>query len=240
MKDSKFQYPPQIGTYSVKVKSGASWKAYKHARFQISVGQEYHESEKFKATMEWAKHRFDKVIICVNDTLQRYNFICNEGLQDLEAHTKAEAQGREWVERNISTIRSLPNYEIHRWDDWRNHLEFQKEYAYVTNLYEHEALVKDLVMQDVLTFWNRRTQKRGNHTGVSFSEFKNASTNYLIEETAAFFLMFKKDHAVDIYPGSTLLPCVLAHKYCFNSDSSPLGEKAFTRIDFARKIAQAA
>ncbi len=59
--------------------------------------------------------------------------------------------------------------------------------------------------------------------------FKAHAVRYLLEETAAFFLMFARDKAVDIYPGSTLLPCALAKGY------GPDNEVHFTRIDFKRR-----
>ena len=67
------QYPPQDGAYAVKVKNGAGWNAFDTARLQISVGQPYHEGDKLAATADWVRHRFGRVIVCVNDTLQRFN-----------------------------------------------------------------------------------------------------------------------------------------------------------------------
>src|SRR5688572_6281343 len=92
------QYPAQTGSYAVKVKNGRGWHAYDVARLPISVGQSYHEGEKFKATLRWLQPRFKKIVICVNDTLQRHNF---SNISDNEAFFKAEAAGREWIERNI-------------------------------------------------------------------------------------------------------------------------------------------
>ncbi|GEM_PF-915534 len=233
MKNSKNQYPSQTGKYAVKVKYGGGWSSFKTARFHISVGQEYHEGEKFKATMEWAKHRFEKVVICVNDTLQRYNYLYKSSLSPEQAFSQTEKLGQEWIDRNLPIIQSLPNYELHRWEDWRNSDDFASQYNYVLELYNKVPLVKDLVEEDVLTFWKRRVIKEGT-PDYSFVRFKEASTQYLLEETAAFFLMFKKDLAADIYPGSVLLPCVLAQKYCVGLKAPMLGDRAFTRIDFSR------
>lgn len=234
MKDSKKQYPPQTGAYAVKVKNGRRWDVYSTARFHISVGQEYHEGEKFKATMQWAKHRFDKVIICVNDTLQRYNYVYKEGISNDDAMSKSENAGREWLERNLSAIRSIPSYEIIRWNNWLNHPDYSSESNFVHDLYHSDENVRSLIANDVMTFWKRRQIREGAETYAEFERFKAASTAYLLEETAAFFLMFKRDVAVDVYPGSVLLPCVLAEQYLGLSDRN-LGGGAFTRIDFSRR-----
>lgn len=234
MKNSNVQYPPQFGKYAVKVKNGRGWNAYKTARLQISVGQEYHEGDKFEATINWAKHRFEKTIICVNDTLQRFNFSYKTNMDTSQALFVSESEGAAWVERNKRYIEQLPNFELYRWENWRSHPAYAAEYEYVTNLYQKDNLVKDLVLQNVLDFWKRRERKADMSGDYHFDTFKKASIEYLLEETAVFFLMFKKERAVDIYPGSTLLPCVLAKQYCSGQELYELGERAFTRIDFSR------
>lgn len=237
MKDSTRQYPAQTGSYAVKVKNGRGWDAFDTARLQISVGQEYHEGEKFRATVEWAKHRFDKVIICVNDTLQRFNDRYQTMLEEADAFARTREEGAAWIARNRAVIETLPSYELYRWDDWRGHAGFEAEHAHILDLYLRDGVFRDHILAEVMRFWKRRTEKAAGGMGCSFEAFKLASIEYLLEETAAFFLMFKKDMAVDIYPGSTLLPCLLAQAYCDVPARAQLGERAFTRIDFSRKAA---
>ncbi len=236
MKNSNHQYPAQTGVYSVKVKNGRGWDIYNTARLQISVGQEYHEGEKFKATIDWARHRFKKVVVCVNDTLQRFNYLYQDGSSESDAFNKAEAAGREWVERNLSIIRSAQNFEIHRWEDWRRNPEFAYEYEHVQNLYNKDPYIKDMVNHEVLNFWKRRIVKDDGKVGYTFASFQKASTAYLLEEIAVFFLMFRRDEAADVYPGSVLLPCLLGQRYCHGLKYNLLGGRAFTRIDFARNV----
>lgn len=232
MKNFKDQFPPQSGLYSVKVKNGSGWNKYSTARLQISVGQEYHENEKFKATIAWLSHRFDHVIVCVNDTLQRYNYIYQAGSSEEDALNVSEEMGREWIERNIETIRTLPSFEIHRWKNWLSHENFLSQHRRIKNLYEISPEFKELIHADILEFWKRKKDKE-QATYADFERFKKYSSDYLLEETAAFFLMFEKDVAADIYPGSVLLPCVLAEKY-LNLPDRYLGGAGFTRIDFLR------
>jgi len=172
------QYPPQTGAYAVKVKTGAGWQEFDTARLQLSAGQPYHEAEKLRATFNWVGQRFEKVIICANDTLQRFNHEM-DGLTPSEAFSKAESDGREWIERNISSIRSLPNY-------------------------------------------------------TDFERFADLSKRYLLEETAVFSIMFKTEAAVDIYPGSTLLPCTIFQGQTVDGAPDGLGMGHFSRIDFKR------
>lgn len=225
------QYPPQDGAYAVKVKNGAGWNAFDTARFHISVGQAHHEDEKFRAAMRWAGHRFQKVIICVNDTLQRHNHIF-DGMNDKGAFAKAEADGREWLERNLQIIRCLPDVEIHRWEDWRSRPDYDEKHAEIAEQYCNDRHFRETIDTEVLTFWQRRQKRTGLTEAYRFADFRQNSTNYLIEECAAFCLMFQSDHAVDIYPGSVLLPCAL-----FKNEDG-LGTRAFTRIDFRKNAAK--
>ncbi len=236
MKNFKKQYPAQTGKYAVKVKYGRGWAAHDTVRLQISVGQNYHEGEKLIATLDWAKYRFKKVIICVNDTLQRYNYLYKDGCDEKTAFELSEAAGREWIERNINIIRRLPNYEIFRWEDWRASSQFQSEYNYVLHLHAQNQYFKNMIQQDVLNFWQRLLSKEHEPSNHNFDSFQQVSTSYLLEETAAFFLMFKRDAAIDVYPGSTLLPCLLGQKFCSGLGSPALSEHSFTRIDFSRNF----
>ena len=235
-------------TYKVKVKNGAGWRAFDTARIHISVGQQYHEGEKFKATVDWAKDRFERVIICVNDTLQRSTvdwakdrfervIICvNDTLQrhnmeeimtPAEAFLAAEAAGREWIERNISQIRRLPRYEIKRWEEWRSHADYQDELDRMVNAYHNNPAFTRQVEEEVQAFWDRHKKHDPALSEDGFAAFRTHSTTYLLEECAAFQIMFCRNKGVDIYPGSTLLPCKI-------SNISGLGDRGYTRIDFSR------
>ena len=105
-------YPPQTGRYKVKVKNGSDWRKHRHCRLQVSVGQESHEDDKFKATMGWVSDRFtvdksSRIYICINDKLQRWNFMFNEGLTEEEATVKANELGSTWMERNGAAYRQV-------------------------------------------------------------------------------------------------------------------------------------
>lgn len=195
-------YPAQTGPYLVKVKNGAVWRNYRVARLQISVGGDRHEGEKFKATVEWLKHRFDKVIVCVNDTLQRFNYVM-EGMSEEEALKYSLAAGREWVSRHMDEIRDLPNVEVYRWEEWKDSA-FEKAYQNVLELYDESPEFRN---------------------SMEKSQKNSYSREYLLEEIAVFSLMYQKEKAVDVYPGT--LPKVM----------SIFQDQHTTRIDFMRKKA---
>ncbi len=192
---------------------GASWKKYDSARLQISVGQAYHEGTDLAETVAWAASNFKKTIICVNDTLQRYNA------------PGAKEAGDAWLERNKETINKFPNIKVTRWDYWLDHPDFPSLHADVRNKYKTDPLFREAVDNEAMAFAVRQKP-------INMGTFLERSRAYLLEECAAFQIMFATP-AADIYPGSSLLPCQI-----FKGDEG----KGFTRVElkrsaFARKIA---
>lgn len=181
---------------------GAIWKKYKTARLQISVGQSYHEGYQLSETVKWVCANFDKAIVCVNDTLQRYN------------EPNAEEAGAAWIERNRNILANLPNAEIIRWNHWLYHPDFPGYLADIKDRYKNDPIFKEAVDCEAMAFALRRKPQ-------SLGAFIERSRAYLLEECAAFRIMFAIP-AADIYPGSTLLPCQL-----FKND----GAKGFTRVE---------
>jgi tRNA-dependent cyclodipeptide synthase len=218
-------------TYQVvaKVKRACNWSEFDNARLQISVGQEYHEGEQLKATLEWASSNFEKVQVCVNDTLQRHNLIF-EGMNENEAFEVSETLGREWIERNHNLLKSFPNVEVKRWEQWRNHRDHYKNLRDMIYSYENGKHFKMSVNQEAGSFWERAKRNKG-YQDQDFESFTHHTRDYLLEECAVFSTMFRDMEAADIYPGSTLLPCSLL---------KGMGAYGFTRIDFKHQKLQAA
>lgn len=187
---------------------GASWRKYDVARFQISVGQAYHEGLAFSKTADWASRNFTKVIVCVNDTLQRFN------------GPGAKEAGSAWIERNKNIISTLPDVEIIRWDQWLDHPDFADKHAEVKNLYKKDPAFREAVDLEAMTF---AVRQKSNNMGASIER----SQLYLLEECAVFQIMFRTP-AADIYPGSSLLPCQI-----FKEDEG----KGFTRVELRHSVA---
>jgi hypothetical protein len=175
MKDFK-----DVVQYKVKVKNGAGWRAYKAARLQISVGGERHEGEKFKATIDWVGQNFDRAIICVNDTLQRFNAQVH-GMDAGAALVKAAQAGEQWIARHSDEIAALQNVDVIRWDHWRQLPEFTPRHEQVLARYENDRIFREAVDE---------------------SKKNNLSRPYILEEIAVFSLMYEQETAVDVYPGT--------------------------------------
>src|SRR3989339_1320591 len=135
MSGSNKMYPQQNGLYSVKVNKGHEWKAFKTVRMEISVGQPYHEAEKFACTIDWALGRFENIALLVGDTIQRYNLMFDEGLKEEDAKSRSFAAGTEWIQRNIKPIIKA-RANIYRWNDWLNAPDYKETEKAVNTLYQ--------------------------------------------------------------------------------------------------------
>lgn len=214
----------------VKVKRAGGYQDYSAARFHISVGQEYHEGQKFKAAMDWGVENFSKLIICVNDTLQRHNLIF-EGKNPEEAFDIAQQLGSDWVERNSSFIsdamKKADNVEVVRWETWHKHPDFVEEFQNINFLYDNDTYIQDEINREAEAFWLRRKKANNLSSNFQHEKFLKHSIEYLKEECAIFSIMFReKPPAADVYPGSSLLPCRLLKDGIGNS------KHGFTKIEF--------
>ena len=235
MRNSRLDFPAQTGSYAVKVKNGAGWRDHDTARLQISVGQPYHEGDKLAATLDWVSHRFKHVIICVNDTLQSTNYQFEEGLSARTAFAKASNAGSNWLARNRHLIEKLPSFEIHRWEDWKTWPDYARSMHRTMQMYKNNHEFHEAVAGDIESRWQRRTRNSATDDNARYAEFKKFSEQYLLEETAIFAMMYDRDRAIDVYPGSSLLPCTLFQGREIEGAPQGLERGAFTRIDFSRR-----
>lgn len=218
----------------VKGKTCPDWESQKLLRLEISVGQAYHEREKFACTVDWASHRFDKCVVLVNDTLQRFNLMFETGMNNAEAHQRTWREGSEWIERNLSAITRLPDYEIIRWDAWKRSQGYFTDLSKVRAMYRKDKRFKGSIDQAIETIWQRKSLPEAQR-----QRFFDLSRDYLLEETAVLNMAYKTLGGISAYPGSFMELWEM-----FLDDPSPdvpegLKDAHCLRIDFAkRKTAQ--
>ncbi len=230
-------YPAQIGPYKVKVKSNQTtdrWLDYSMARCQISVGQEYHEGSKLVAMLDWSIDRFDDVQICVNDTLQRFNLMFEKGLSEKNASYIAQRVGDEWIERNSSLWRHAQNVSIIRWDKW-----LEDEYTAISPktafLYANNPEFKEAIDRNISDIWERRKHLQPHiYKPEAFPRFSELSKQYLLEEITAFSIMYEKDEAIDIYPGTAIFAATVFQGREIAGAPPGLGKGHFCRVDFSK------
>lgn len=216
------QYPAPLGPYKVSIKGKSSWQQYKTARLQISIGNTKQEGEKLFAMTEWLSHRFDKVIFIVSDTLQKHN---------LGSYDEALRQGKEWLQSNKEAIEVIPEHKrvITTWDDWLSHPDYAAAKAEIDRLFDQNLVLKEAIHSKALEFCSRSVRL------VDQANDFDTAINYLLEELAAFAVMFRETPAADFYAGSWLENVYRALAEVSNSDLLS-GFKAvnFTEVDFVR------
>lgn len=234
----KKQYPPQTGLYAVKVKTEQStcdWKQFNNVRLQISIGQPYHEGDKFKATIDWCRNRFDNIQICVNDTLQRYNYMFENNASEYEAFDITRQLGNEWFARNKKLFYPTPVFEIVYWDEWKKNTEFNVIQKQINNLYNNNHRFKKAVDDNYIDLWKRKNSINPDYyNSASFERFATLSCQYILEEIAVFCLMFDKKEAVDIYPGTGLFVTNIFQDKPVPNAPSGISKRHYCRIDFLR------
>jgi len=159
----------------------------------ISVGQDYHEGEKFVATLEMIEKRFAACDIIICDILQRYNFSPEYTLE--QSIQQVELEGTKWIERNMKYINNanIP-IKIIRWKECLEFWGFKLALENIKNLFHEDSSLQLALKADIQKFIDRDQAR-------SINEIESACTNYLFEEAAVFISFFyEKKYDYVVYP----------------------------------------
>ena len=177
----------------------------------ISVGQNVHEGEKFKATLNLINKNFKKCTIGVCDTLQRHSIAMLAGLEGDVLYEIAKKDGDQWIDRNIEYCKkylAIP-FEIIRWDNWLRDEKYKLYREQVNFLYNTDKVFVSIIEKLAIEF-NNRLKKRD----YNLDEEKGLklSTEYLLEECAVMSIWYEEGYNVDVYPAIRNE----AIEYCFS------------------------
>lgn len=230
------QYPAPTGPYKVFVKDKGLWQKHDTARLQISLSNPKHTGKKFSALAEWAAARFDHVTLVVSDTLHRHNLALNLNLDHRAAYESALSQGDYWISQNQEALNVIPNRTVTRWDDWLSHPDFNEAHALMIKLYGEHDGVRVAVQEKAASFSGKRIEDLMD--AFSPRAITDTSVRYIIEELAAFSLMFRGKRTIDIYPGDWFQDAFNVLKTVENMPLLSGFEKAeCLRVDFVRNNA---
>lgn len=163
----------------------------------ISVGQLYHEGEKFKAAIKLVNKSFAFCDILVSDTLQKYTiYLDNKDKNEDELYILAKKAGDDWIERNMQYISTLTiPYHISRWDEWLVKDKYNFYHEKVRELYNSNITYKNLVDEVAYDFLSRRNYLNDKDEQSAF----DSSLKYLLEESAVTCL-FEGLYKFCVYP----------------------------------------
>jgi len=173
------------------------------AVLHISVGQEYHEGQKFLATIDSINAKFSQCDIMLCDTLQRHTlYITHPKIKNNEQfYQLALEEGDHWLERNKVAINNLKiPHKIYRWDYWLNDSEYESFRKKVDELYDSDLNYRQAI-HDTINIFVDRLKKRIDKNKFDFEYFFKVCLEYLKEECAIIIPMWmRNEYDFIIYP----------------------------------------
>ncbi len=166
----------------------------------VSVGQEPHEGEKFRATLKMLNSYFKNCTIVVCDTLQRHTLLLKHNNKSQEElYSLSERLGSEWIERNKPIIEEelkIP-YKIIRWDKCLKNKNFEENYKKAKDLCATNEQCKIVVEKIINEFYTRYKKHTENlNAELCFQQ----SSLYYLEELACVLEWFDEEYDYEIYP----------------------------------------
>ncbi len=156
----------------------------------ISLGQKYHEGEKFILTIELVNIRFGECTIVIADTLGRHAAL-KESEEDTDemVQQKLRDKGDKWIEQNAGALKKLTiTHKIVRWDKYLQHSEYQTKRNMIESLYKEDEPFKKAVEGSIANFLRRYKQQRQDKEGYDLDKAFRDSLEYVKEECAVLLL----------------------------------------------------
>jgi len=166
----------------------------------ISVGQEYHENEKFEATVDLINESFKSCQLMLYDSLQRYTMALMSNFSPDELHASATKQGDFWFERNSHAVERLNISRIIRWNDWLAHPEFNAARSKIEALIQQDPTYKHSFDITANEFLDRFSSRLSESEHINMARAKTLCHNYLVEECSALCLWPETGCYIEVYP----------------------------------------
>lgn len=200
-------FSPQITPYKVSSRKGVgdgSWMNSSKIIFEVSLDNKKYYGDYFFSILQWAQERFSEITIIICDTLQRYNIMHDQKINEKEAFEISINLGKNWISQNQFNLRSLKTKPtIYHWDHW---LSYKDDFVLYQNtlqdLYDSNIYFKnecDKVFENIL---NRFEKKYKSQTIIKEDVIHNVIKPYFFEETAVTSIFLSKLDGVSAYPGS--------------------------------------
>ncbi|NKY49674.1 tRNA-dependent cyclodipeptide synthase [Nocardia vermiculata] len=141
----------------------------------VSVGADYHEGEKFGATIDLLNRSgFGQITVAVADTLQRHNL----GIESARAYAESRRRGDQWVARNRPLLDLLTaDTDILRWDDALVDPEYPRALRDVRAAYTSNTGYRAAIDTTIDRFVARR-----DGDGADLERVRQRCLAYLLEE----------------------------------------------------------
>lgn len=173
----------------------------KSCLFTISVGQQTHEGEHFRATIELLNDTFKNCIMLVDDSLQRHTMAINQDNAPEYYYEMSIKEGELWLQRNEKYYGQLTNLaKIIRWDTWLQHPDFHLKRNAILNLIEQDPTYKIAFEQSINEFTEKLQKRTTENKYVDIDRAKKLSFDFIVEECTALCLWPELNCNYEVYP----------------------------------------
>lgn len=152
--------------------------------------------------IDWLKSNFHSGTIVIGDYLNRHNEYILTGNVGPDSVIPGLQKGKEFIDYILDRLKHT-KIKIIRWSDFYSDPNFFCELKNVYDLFENNPSFHNTILLSCEDFI-RRQIKRGTKYNIPVDEAIKYSTDYVLEETAAFGIMNRRGYNNYIYPGKHL------------------------------------
>lgn len=173
------------------------------ALLTISVGQQTHEGEVFKATMELVNNSFGSCVILVDDSLQRHTMALNETNDADFFYDLSIKEGQRWLERNkrFYDLLNIPRQIMH-WNKWLNHPNFVHSQNEIIKLIDADPAYRTAFDESINEFLDKYCSRLACPENFDRERAYKLSLDFVIEECSALCLWPELKCHFEVYPNS--------------------------------------
>ena len=211
MRDSTFENSelPKVGI--VKITPNVTKEklfSLRRCYIGISLDNPVFYNSSLTAILKWGAEKFEQCLIVLGDYLRRHNEYIFNGLQGPVAEKASFQAGDEYIEktREIFAQFTEPKLTLIKWKDCLGWPQYSTSKKILDNLYNNDDTFRAVVQKDAFAFIKRQ-KKRNEDLSVPMEKAIDISSEYLLEEIAAFSALSERGWNVELYPGPEL--CVL-------------------------------
>jgi hypothetical protein len=168
----------------------------------ISVGQESHEGERLRATVDALNDTFGRCIITLHDALQRYTMSLNYNKDPADFYAAGVKEGELWMERNAPILKNLIiDNEIVPWDGWLQHPDFKRHRGLIQLQMKENEPYRHAFETTLESYLARHIKRLPQSVVLDIDRARTICEDYLIEECAVLCLWPETKACVELYPG---------------------------------------
>ena len=184
----------------------------------ISIGQKYHDGEKFLAIIKLINKSFKACTLFVADSIYRHTLKITDSSSDPILYQKAALKGQLWLDynRHILSQLTIPHH-ILRWDYWLQHPDYLKWHAVISKFYGTNAVYQHALDETIVAFLTRYKQTLTDKISFNMQHAFTCCLAYLKEECAALCLMAQEQYDFEVYPTGRNPATTITHELLIKS-----------------------